>query len=254
MSATSAPAAHQRRLLDVQALDTRLAQIAHRARSLPEHAAIAELDRTERTLRDELTAARTTASDVEREAVRADTEVEQVRARAERTSARLGAGGAAAKELQQLLAEAEALTRRLRSLEDAQLEVMERQEAAAEAVDRAEERVGAVAADRARLVAARDTALQAARQEHEQVGAQRAGAVSSLDAGLVELYERVRARQDGLGAAALAGDACGGCRMPLTGTFRSRVASAGPDDVVQCEECDRIIVRVAATSEPELRR
>ncbi len=44
MSATSAPAAHQRRLLDVQALDTRLAQIAHRARSLPEHAAIAELD------------------------------------------------------------------------------------------------------------------------------------------------------------------------------------------------------------------
>ena len=252
MSATSAPAAHQRRLLDVQALDTRLAQIAHRARSLPEHAAITELDRTERTLRDELTAARTVASDVEREAVRADTEVEQVRARAERTSARLAAGGAAAKELQQLLAEAEALTRRLRSLEDAQLEVMERQESAAEAVERAEERAGAVAADRARLVAARDTALQAARQEHEQVGAQRAGAVSSLDAGLVELYERVRARQDGLGAAALAGDACGGCRLPLTGTFRSRVASAGPDDVVQCEECDRIIVRGA--SEPELRR
>ena len=62
MSATSAPASHQRRLLDVQALDTRLAQIAHRARSLPEHAAITELDRTERTLRDELTAARTVAA------------------------------------------------------------------------------------------------------------------------------------------------------------------------------------------------
>ncbi len=248
---TTAPASDQKRLLDVQALDTRLAQIAHRARSLPEHAALTELDSGERGLRDELVAARTVVSDLDREVARADTEVEQVRSRAERTSARLGAGGGSPKELQSLLAEAEALTRRLRALEDAQLEVMERQEAAAEAVDAVEERAGSVAAQRARIIAARDTALTAAREEHERVAAQRAGAVGQLDAGLVALYERVRERHDGLGAALLAGDACGGCRLPLTGTFRSVVASAAPDDVVQCEECERIIVR---SGEPELRR
>lgn len=247
----TAPAHDQRRLLDVQALDTRLAQIAHRARTLPEHAAIAALDGTERSLRDELVAARTVASDVEREATRAETEVEQVRSRAERTSARLAAGGTPPKELQQLLAEAEALTRRLRTLEDAQLEVMERQEAAAEAVAALEERAAGLSGERAKLVAARDTALTAAREEHDRTGAQRAGAIGQLDKGLVALYEQVRARRDGLGAAAVVGETCGGCRLPFTGTFRVRVAAAAPDDVVQCEECDRILVR---SPEPELRR
>ncbi|MGQ7296935.1 zinc ribbon domain-containing protein [Quadrisphaera sp. KR29] len=250
MSAT-APAHDQRRLLDVQALDTRLAQVAHRARTLPEHAQVAALDATERTLRDELVAARTLASDVDREATRAETEVEQVRARAQRTSARLAAGGTPAKELQQLLAEAEALTRRLRSLEDSQLEVMERQEVAEQAVAALEQRAAGLAGERAALVAARDTALAAAREEHERVSAQRAGAIGQLDKGLVALYEQVRARRDGLGAAPVVGETCGGCRLPFTGTFRVRVASAAPDDVVQCEECDRILVRAP---EPELRR
>ncbi|PWJ48131.1 hypothetical protein SAMN06264364_1328 [Quadrisphaera granulorum] len=247
----TAPARDQRRLLDVQALDTKLAQIVHRARTLPEHAALAALETTERTLRDELVAARTVASDVEREATRAEIEVEQVRARAERTSARLAAGGTPAKELQQLLAEAEALTRRLRTLEDAQLEVMERQESAAEAVAELEQRAAGLAGERAKLLAARDTALTAARQEHEQIGAQRSGAIGQLDKGLVALYEKIRERRDGLGAASLVGETCGGCRLPLTGTFRGVVTGAAPDDVVQCEECDRILVR---SPDPELRR
>ncbi|TXR57217.1 zinc ribbon domain-containing protein [Quadrisphaera setariae] len=252
MSPTTAPANDQRRLLDVQALDTRLAQIAHRARTLPEHARVAALDATERTLRDELVAARTVASDIEREATRAETEVDQVRARAERTSARLAAGGTPAKELQQLLAEAEALTRRLRSLEDSQLEVMERQEAAAEAVAVLEQRSAGLAGERAALVAARDTALTAAREEHERVGAQRAGAIGQLDKGLVALYEQVRAKRDGLGAAAVVGESCGGCRLPFTGPFRGQVTNAAPDAVVQCEECDRILVRVPRAADPEL--
>ena len=41
---TSAPAADQRRLLDVQDLHTRLAQLAHKRRTLPALARLVELD------------------------------------------------------------------------------------------------------------------------------------------------------------------------------------------------------------------
>ncbi len=53
----------QRRLLDLQALDTRLQQLAHKRRSLPEHAEIDSLTNDHTQLRDLLVAAQTEESD-----------------------------------------------------------------------------------------------------------------------------------------------------------------------------------------------
>ena len=55
---TAAPQ-DQWRLLDVQGHDTRLAQLAHRRRTLPEHAELERLQLRRRALADELVAART---------------------------------------------------------------------------------------------------------------------------------------------------------------------------------------------------
>lgn len=80
----TAPAHDQRRLLDVQALDTRLDQIAHKRKTHPTLSRLAELEAQLADLTTSLVASRTAASDLRRELTKAETDVEQVRTRAER--------------------------------------------------------------------------------------------------------------------------------------------------------------------------
>ena len=63
----TAPAHDQRRLLDLQALDTRLDQIAHQRAKHPTLARLAELDSQLADLTTTLVASRTAASDLRRE-------------------------------------------------------------------------------------------------------------------------------------------------------------------------------------------
>ena len=78
---TTAPPEDQRRLLDLQQLDTRLDQIAHRKRTHPVLARLAEVDGRLADLDTALVASRTAANDLRREVTKAETDVEQVRTR-----------------------------------------------------------------------------------------------------------------------------------------------------------------------------
>ncbi|MFP5335767.1 MAG: zinc ribbon domain-containing protein [Actinomycetes bacterium] len=241
---TTAPVADQRRLLDVQALDTRLAQLAHRRRTLPEHAELEALEQRRRTVADQLVAARTILSDVRRELAKAEADVEQVRQRAARDRAHLDSGRGSAKDLQGLQHELESLTRRQSTLEDAELEVMERLEQAEAAEQALEAEREALDRAHAALVERRDAAVAQIDAETERVGGERAGAAQGLDAGLVALYDKVREQQAGVGAAALKGRRCEGCRLELTPTELQRIRTAPEDEVLRCEECRRILVRL----------
>lgn len=241
---TTAPAADQRRLLDVQALDTRLAQLAHRRRALPEHAALEALEQRRAAVADQLVAARTIAADVQRELAKAEADVEQVRQRAARDQAHLDSGRGSAKDLQGLQHELQSLARRQAELEDVELEVMERAEQA-EAAQRSLETTSAeLDAERAALVERRDAALAEIDEQVRAVQAERDAAAAGLDVGLMSLYEKVREQSGGVGAAALRGRRCEGCRLELNQTDLQRIRSAGEDEVVRCEECRRILVRV----------
>ncbi len=88
----NAAPADQIRLLDVQALDTRLSQLAHKRRTLPEHAEIESLTKDLTQLRDLLVAAQTEESDCAREQTKAEQDVDQVRQRAARDQQRLDSG------------------------------------------------------------------------------------------------------------------------------------------------------------------
>ncbi len=127
---TKANALDQVRLLDVQTLDTRLLQLAHRRRTLPQHQQLADVEAERRGLADRLVQVRTTVGDVQRELRKAEADVEQVSTRAARDRARLEAGTGSAKDLQGLQHELESLARRQSDLEDVELEVMERLETA----------------------------------------------------------------------------------------------------------------------------
>jgi len=240
----TAPAADQRRLLDVQALDTRLDQLAHKKRSLPELARLLELDAQVADLYTALVTSRTAADDLRRELTKAEADVEQVRSRAARDQARLDSGQGSPKDLQALQSELVALGRRQGDLEEVELEVMERLEAHEGALAEVTTAHQALVEQKTVVEADRDAAFREIDAEAEKVRGERATLAQGLDAGLVTLYEKLRGQLGGVGAAALRGRRCEGCRLELNPLDLDAIRGKAEDQVVRCEECGRILVRL----------
>lgn len=241
---TTAPAADQQRLLDVQALDTRLDQLAHRRRTLPELARLTELDAQLADVSTALVSSRTAAQDLRRELTKAEGDVEQVRQRAARNTERLNSGQGSPKDLQGLQHELESLARRQADLEEVELEVMERLEAHEGTLAEVTKAHEALTAEVDKVTAQRDAAYAELDAEVAVVTNARAGAVQGVDEGLLTLYTRLRGQLGGVGAAALRGSRCEGCRLDLNPADLDAIRSASPDTVVRCEECGRILVRL----------
>ncbi len=233
----------QLRLLDLQAIDTRLDQIDHARRHLPQLAALADLEGKARLIDDQLVRSRTELDDVQREVRKADADVQQVRDRATRDQARLDAGTGTAKDLQAIQHELTSLARRQAELEDIELEVMERAEAAESDVGELERGRGELTARISALETERDQALATLDEEAARIGGPRQDVVLEVGEDLVALYEKIRASSNGTGAAALTQRRCTGCQIELNPTDIQRIRSAAEDEVLRCEECRRILVR-----------
>jgi hypothetical protein len=235
----------QWRLLDLQALDTRLDQIAHRKATLPEMAELRVLDAEISAVNDDLVRARTALQDVQREITKADTDVQLVRERSIRNQARMDAGQGTAKDMQALQHEVESLARRQSALEDIELEVMERAEGLAADVRRLEAASAEMTVRADGLKAACDKATAELDAEVEQIVRSRADIVVGVGDDLVALYEKIRASSDGVGAAALRKRRCEGCNLELNQGEINRFTAAAPDEVLRCEECRRILIRTS---------
>jgi predicted nucleic acid-binding Zn-ribbon protein len=235
----------QRRLLDLQAIDTALAQLAHKRRTLPELAELETLARQLSALEDERTRAQVAVDDLDRDIARIERDVEQVRTRKDKDQARLDTGRGPARELEALQHELVSLTRRQSELEDAELELMEQRETAQGTLDELLAQSASGREAREAAEARRDQALAEIAKEEEFRSSARQPLVADLPADLIALYDKIRQASGGLGAALLKGGRCGGCRLELAGSERSRIKAAPPDEVVRCDECRRIMVRTA---------
>ncbi|MEV7714883.1 C4-type zinc ribbon domain-containing protein [Streptomyces sp. NPDC088270] len=242
----NAAPADQIRLLDVQALDVRLSQLAHRRKSLPEHAEIESLTSDLAQLRDLLVASQTEESDTAREQTKAEQDVDQVRQRATRDQQRLDSGAVSSpKDLESLQREIASLAKRQGDLEDVVLEVMERRESAQERVTELSDRVSAVQAKADDATARRDAATKELDEQAATVAKEREVVAGSVPADLLKLYDKLRVQQGGVGAARLYQRRCEGCRLELNITEVNDVKAASPDTVLRCENCRRILVRTA---------
>ena len=234
---------HQVKLLDVAELDSRAAQLRHQRAHLPELAEIASLEAERTALTDQVRDARIVVDDLTVEQAKADREVEQVRARRERDRTRMDTGQVTnPKDLERMQHELVSLERRITTLEDAELEVMEALEQAQQVLDALGIRADDVDARLAELVAARDEKRAAIDASLEEVSAARGPATDGMPEDLMALYERLR-EQKGIGAALLRARQCGGCNMTLDASELSRIKAAPADEVIRCEECQRILVR-----------
>ncbi len=233
----------QRRLLDLQAIDTALAQLTHRRKTLPELAQIDAIAREQSALEDERVRAQVAVDDLDRDISRFEKDIDQVRTRKDRDQARLDAGGAL-REIEGLQHELATLNRRQSELEDAELELMEERETAEQALNGVEKRLAEARERRAAAERRRDDAYAEIAKAQEFRSSARAPLAADLPADLLALYDKIRT-ETGLGAALVQAGRCGGCRIELYGTDLARVRSAPADEVVRCEECRRIMVRTA---------
>ena len=234
----------QLNLLDLQAQDSTLAQLDHRRASLPEHAKIAELEARAGELDGQRIEADTAVGDLTRAQSKADAEVEHVKTRRTRDEERLSSGAITnPKDLANLQHELGALERRISTLEDEELEVMEQLEQAQQGLTSITAELDAVKVELEHAVTARDSAIEAIDAEAASVAEHRAEIVAAVPDDLLALYDKVRAQYGGLAAAALRARRCEGCRLEINGADLREIAAKPDDEVLRCPECSRILVR-----------
>lgn len=189
---------------------------------------------------------RIVVDDTTAEQTKADADVEQVRARRERDQQRMDAGLIAnPKDLERMQHELVSLAKRISDLEDVEIEVMERLETAQTELDA---RTAELEATQERIVVAqtsRDAGLAEIDAEVAEVSARREALAADLPADLLALYDKLRAAKGGVGASELRARRCGGCQLDITAADLAVIVKAPADEVVRCEECQRILVRTA---------
>ena len=143
------------------------------------------------------------------------------------------------KELEDLQAEAEALKRHLSSLEDEQLEQMERVEASGATHSGAEERVATLSKhmkDQHGELLVERRELQ---QDQERLEDQAASAEDSIPKEQLSVYRKTREKKAGLAVAKVVASACSACGNQLS---QAQLQNARLDEAVNfCSTCKRIL-------------
>lgn len=234
----------QLELLELQDLDTLADQLRHQRRTVPQLAEIAELSRHRTALADQARDQRIVVDDLTAEQAKVDADVEQARARRDRDRTRMDTGQIAdPKALERMSQELVSLDRRISSLEDDELEIMEALEQAQAVLDSLAGQVAAADERLAALSAARDAAFAEIDGKLADLETQRAPFAAALPEDLAALYEKLRAGKGGIGAAALHQRRCTGCQITIDPAELASIRATPVDTVLRCEECSRILVR-----------
>ncbi len=242
------PPDQQRRLLDLQALDSRNDLLVRRLAAHPGRARLEELSARLAEVGEALDASEVEVARLDSEVRAAERQADDLRSRRERDRRRLDAGSVSSpRELEQLQHEMATLLARLTEVEDAELEVMEAAEQVRAGAD--EHRQALAALDEQRASAEAELAAEEAQvsAERAEIAEQRTRLVADVDDALLARYEQSRSRHAGVGAAALKAGRCEGCRMQLTPADLAQALASPPDALVTCEECGRILVRDVET-------
>jgi predicted nucleic acid-binding Zn-ribbon protein len=231
-------------LLVVQEHDTAADQLEHRKASLP---ARSELEQ----VMADLAALERRAGEVEaqrhelgRSQQRLEDEIGSLNDKAAQHDKALYSGTVSnPRELQAMQDEIAALRRRVRQLEDQELELMEQIEPidadlATVAAERAglDERAGALRS----AIAEGEVAIEG---ELATVRAERQAAAAALAPDLLAQYDQMRPKLGGIAIARLVAGHCQGCHLALSAVEVDRIRKLAPEEPATCEECGRLLAR-----------
>ncbi len=231
----------QRSLLALQDLDTFVDQARYRRSHLPESVALKAVNEALATLDAE--AARLTAQRQELAAQQdgQEADISRIVAKQVDLTAKLKKSSVP-KEAEALQHEMATLGDLRRTIEDAELEVME-------LLEPIEARLAELAATRADLVESRDAHVDALASATANIDAElgdltgrRNEAAAGLAVDTLARYDKHRSHLGGVAIARIEHGVCGGCHVKLAQTFLERVRGSLPDVEHECDECGRILV------------
>ena len=236
--------AHQALLIQLQKLDTEIAQLNHKLKTMPEHEQIAAIHTRLENAAVELKVVETELEDVTIDLRRSEVDVEAVLSRMEKDEKRLNAGLGTPKELEQTQHELATLAKRKAELEDGELEIMMRHDGVKKRVDELKSDEEGLKKLELELNVRIENATTELNSLIAKTADERMKLVPQIDTILVETYEKIRQGQGGVGAALLIGNKCDGCHLQINAIELERIKTLADDDVLRCEECRRILVRL----------
>lgn len=230
-------------LLDLQSLDTKLAQLDHKAASLPQLAVLTGITADVAKARHaalETTGAR---EDVAAELGRLESDVSVVEARIVRDADRLQTSSSV-KDVAALEQELAALRKRRDDLEEIELTVMEKLDEVETAAAANAQAVDALVEKQSAIEGERDAALSEIANERNHTAANRRTIEAKIPADLLALYEKQRSRY-GTGASLLQYGVSSANGVKLLENELQSIRAAAPDDVLICPSSDAILVRTS---------
>jgi predicted nucleic acid-binding Zn-ribbon protein len=228
-------------LLELQKIDSTIDRLEARRRSLPEQAELEKLEDRLSEVEAAFAEQQAIVDEISAQQRKLEGDIEIVSTKIQKDEARLYSGEFTnPKELTDLQGEVESLRRRKSSLEDQDLEVMERKEEAEKVLSPLVEQIEQLRQAIAEATERRDRAAGETQTQLEAARAEREHWPPKFDPELLELYDNLRGAKGGVGAAALIDGTCQGCHMRLPSQEFERVrASQG---LVFCDDCRRILV------------
>lgn len=234
----------QHLLIELQLIDSQITQAKVKLVNLPEREQIAAIHQRLENTAVELGVVETELADVAIDLRRSEVEVEQVEDRMKKDEQLLASGSVAPKEMEKLQHEIQTLTKRRGELEEGQLEIMIK-------FDAIQARVDELVSDQSglkQLELELNIRLENASAEIDsaisKLSLDRSQLLPKIDSALVDLYEKVRTSGAGIGAALLVGNKCDGCHLSINVIELERIKGLADDEIIRCEECRRILVRV----------
>jgi predicted nucleic acid-binding Zn-ribbon protein len=233
----------QRRLYDLQQVDTAIRLLEVRRANLPEQQALDENAETLQKITQEFAAARERLDQLQRQQARLEQEIATVDSRRKSEEGRMYSGLIhSEKELEALRNELHSLKGRKRDLEDQLLEIMEELESLESLTATLQERHSELTRQVDELTAARDAAARDIDAELVQRRDEREKVADDVPAEMREHYEELREKKQGLAVAQLVGKSCSGCRLELTAIELEETREAVANSLAKCAQCGRILV------------
>ena len=231
-------------LLEVQDHDTTIDQLRHRRASLPEQAELASVEGRLSVLEGRADEIQVGRDELGARQGSLEEQIEVARARRTELERRMFGGQvSSARDLQAMDEEVKHLARHISELEDREIEIMEELEPIDADLGAVSTERDVLRSERLRLQAAVAAAVEGIDADLVTEGAARATAATTVPAGLLARYERLRTTLGGTGAARLVGGSCSGCHLALPAMEMDRIRKAPADEVILCDQCGRILVR-----------
>jgi predicted nucleic acid-binding Zn-ribbon protein len=232
------------RILDIQAFDTALDQIAHKLKNLPEIIEAEKLRAQFEQLKYREVAGITEVADRELDVRKAESDVDQVRMRLEKDSQLLNSGSISdSKQLTELQHEVDSLKRRQNLLEDEEISILQQLEDAQKNLDSIRVELARVTQELQKADELATIRVANIESEREKIASERIAESKSVPEELLKLYEKVRTDNRGIGASRFSTGQCEGCRIQFSNADLNKFKNAADGELLRCEECRAILVK-----------